>query len=256
MYQSIYQRQETNLGYLLIDMLEFYGKRFNYANVSISVKDHCYYPKYSYDQGKIMLSLEDPNDTGNDVGRSAFRVSSWRAAFKDASDKLGNNVKSNYAPTLLSRIIHISGDELSRREKLEQAALASEQQPELNYNDLIDEAIRFSNAQLASSGLATITQKPPSNKPLLFDITTLGEVETGKPKSPTSLDAPSRSPPKQVVNSNWDKFVKENQMNGSSSHKSSPKSDSWNHNNELGGRFGKEKEKANKNKNKKRKRED
>ncbi|KAI9505910.1 hypothetical protein GGI25_001468 [Coemansia spiralis] len=86
-----------NLGILLIEFFELYGKRFNYDNVCVSVlesgryldkrKKGFYNPTQSY-----LLSIEDPCDTTNDVSKGTFGILRIKQTFGGAYDLISNAV--------------------------------------------------------------------------------------------------------------------------------------------------------------------
>lgn len=101
---------KTNLGQLLIEFFGLYGKSFNYFYTGISVKDGNYYNKMEkgfFDPNNpFLLSVQDPNNEDNDVGRSAYKISVIRQAFKFAYEKLSTEPSGDpYASTMLTRII-------------------------------------------------------------------------------------------------------------------------------------------------------
>lgn len=55
---------DDNIGHLLIDFFDLYGRTFNYVKTGLSVKDGIYYDKYDrdmYDHDRpYLLSIEDP----------------------------------------------------------------------------------------------------------------------------------------------------------------------------------------------------
>jgi non-canonical poly(A) RNA polymerase PAPD5/7 len=61
-------REEENLGVLLIQLLELYGKRFSYETVGISTKYHEYFRKGEYGRLNTLpheasrAVVEDPDD--------------------------------------------------------------------------------------------------------------------------------------------------------------------------------------------------
>lgn len=70
-----------------------YGKIFNYQRHGISVRDHgCYFLKkdrgWFVEHAPHMLSLEDPSDPENDVGRASFNFAQVRLAFFQAFVRL------------------------------------------------------------------------------------------------------------------------------------------------------------------------
>lgn len=70
-----------NLGVLLIDFFELYGKNFGYDDVAISNSDG--YPSYipkSYwktlepSRGRFSLAIQDPGDPNNNISRGSFNM--------------------------------------------------------------------------------------------------------------------------------------------------------------------------------------
>ncbi|KAJ2850427.1 hypothetical protein IWW36_001917 [Coemansia brasiliensis] len=86
-----------NLGVLLIEFFELYGKRFNYDNVCVSVLDNgCYLDKrqksfYNFTQ-TYLLSIEDPCDTSNDVTKGTYGINRIKQTFGGAYDMLNNAI--------------------------------------------------------------------------------------------------------------------------------------------------------------------
>ena len=69
----------VNLGVLLIEFFELYGRKFNYMKTGISVKnDGRYIPKEELQREMVdghrpsLLCIEDPLTPGNDIGRSSY----------------------------------------------------------------------------------------------------------------------------------------------------------------------------------------
>lgn len=84
---------ERNLGTLLMEFLELYGKNFGYDECGISVRGlGGYYNKRHrgfYDPKKpFLLSIEDPHDTSNDIAKGSFAAISVRSALGGAFDIL------------------------------------------------------------------------------------------------------------------------------------------------------------------------
>ena len=78
-----------NLGELLLDFFETFGKRFNYFTVGMSVRDGgSYYNKE--DEGMVderrpgMMSIQDPMDAENDVSKNSYGIMRVRSAFEYA----------------------------------------------------------------------------------------------------------------------------------------------------------------------------
>lgn len=150
-----YLRAEDNLGILLIEFLELYGKLLHYDKVGISVgidrksaeisdidAEHLskidvpygYYDKMDrgfYNETRPgLLSIQDPQSPSNDLARPSFSVSSVRQAFEHAFNLLtaaaheidqqdGQSVVSGYNRTdgsLLAALIAIPEKFLKHRE--------------------------------------------------------------------------------------------------------------------------------------------
>lgn len=69
----------ANLGVLLLEFLELYGRRFNYMKTGISIKNGGrYIPKEELQREMVdghrpsLLCIEDPLTPGNDIGRSSY----------------------------------------------------------------------------------------------------------------------------------------------------------------------------------------
>jgi len=69
----------SNLGVLLIEFLELYGRKFNYMKTGISIKNGGrYIPKEELQKEMVdghrpsLLCIEDPLTPGNDIGRSSY----------------------------------------------------------------------------------------------------------------------------------------------------------------------------------------
>ncbi|KAI0981472.1 hypothetical protein GJ496_002888 [Pomphorhynchus laevis] len=85
-------QSKCNLGQLLMDFFELYGRTFNYQRVAIRVRDGgSYVPKTelisqfnSNPRGLSMLCVEDPLDSLNDIGRGSYATSSVQAHFESA----------------------------------------------------------------------------------------------------------------------------------------------------------------------------
>jgi len=84
---------QADLGQLLLGFLHFYGFEFDYETQGISVlEDGSYFSKqergwFIVDK-PYLLALEDPCDTENDVGKSAFNITGVTMLFRQAYDQL------------------------------------------------------------------------------------------------------------------------------------------------------------------------
>ena len=90
-------RDERNLGILLIEFFQLYGRQFNYQKCCIRVKNGGQYIKKDEmleqmkgDNGAIgkyipnFLSIEDPLTPSNDIGRASHGAENVKDAFEHA----------------------------------------------------------------------------------------------------------------------------------------------------------------------------
>lgn len=122
-------KADVNLGVLLIEFFELYGKRFNYMHTAIRIKDGGSYIKKE-DIKKDMkdghrpsiLCIEDPLTPGNDIGRSSYGAMQVARAFHLAFmqlthfvnplNKFQNDVNES---SILGRIIRITDQVIDYR---------------------------------------------------------------------------------------------------------------------------------------------
>ncbi|XP_023133349.2 terminal nucleotidyltransferase 4A-like [Amphiprion ocellaris] len=124
------RRSNINLGILLIEFFELYGRDFNYMKMGIRVKNGgAYLSKEemakAMENGNrpSMLCIEDPLQPGNDVGRSSYGVLQVKQVFDFAYMVLSHGVSplaraypnKDYDSTL-GRIIKVSPEVLSYRD--------------------------------------------------------------------------------------------------------------------------------------------
>ncbi|CCK67833.1 non-canonical poly(A) polymerase PAP2 KNAG_0A01440 [Huiozyma naganishii CBS 8797] len=84
-----------NLGVLLIDFFELYGKNFGYDDVAISLSNGVpsYLPKREWRElhpirNSFALAIQDPGDRANNISRGTFNIRDIKKAFAGAFDLL------------------------------------------------------------------------------------------------------------------------------------------------------------------------
>ncbi|XP_065827162.1 terminal nucleotidyltransferase 4B-like [Oscarella lobularis] len=121
--------KDANLGVLLIEFFELYGRNFNYSNVGISVlKGGRYFDKNKFYEQMgdgfmpSLLCIQDPFDEKKDVGRSSYGALQVKQAFDYAYIVLVQAVLNPEPPrfrgetSTLSRIIRVPQDVIKYRE--------------------------------------------------------------------------------------------------------------------------------------------
>ena len=88
---------KDNLGVLLIDFFELYGKNFGYDHVALTVTDGDakYLPKSQWRElhpirSPFALAIQDPGDVSNNISRGSFNLRDIKKAFAGAFDLLTN----------------------------------------------------------------------------------------------------------------------------------------------------------------------
>jgi len=107
--------EDANLGVLLLEFFELYGKNFDYQSLAIRVTGSgAYVPKDEIQEEMpagsrpSLLCVEDPLQPGNDVGKSSYGALRVRQAFDYAFGVLERSLAGvAEAPTLLSTIIQV-----------------------------------------------------------------------------------------------------------------------------------------------------
>ncbi|KAF3686865.1 Non-canonical poly(A) RNA polymerase PAPD5 [Channa argus] len=113
-----------NIGVLLIEFFELYGRHFNYLKTGIRIKDGgCYVAKDEVQKNMMdgyrpsMLYIEDPLQPDNDVGRSSYGAMQVKQAFDYAYVVLSHAVSpiakyypNNESESILGRIIRVTQD--------------------------------------------------------------------------------------------------------------------------------------------------
>ncbi|KAM6943623.1 terminal nucleotidyltransferase 4B [Xenentodon cancila] len=111
-----------NIGVLLIEFFELYGRHFNYLKTGIRIKDGgCYVAKDEVQKNMMdgyrpsMLYIEDPLQPDNDVGRSSYGAMQVKQAFDYAYVVLSHAVSpiakyypNNESESILGRIIRVT----------------------------------------------------------------------------------------------------------------------------------------------------
>lgn len=119
---------DFNLGTLLVDFLELYGRAFNYdiAAISIQKSNPCYLDKgehdWKYERRLGQLAIEDPQQPENDLCRSAYCFSVVKQAFEHAYFLLTSVLKKPMVESecILASVIGVSEETIRHRFYIEQ----------------------------------------------------------------------------------------------------------------------------------------
>ncbi|XP_064610439.1 terminal nucleotidyltransferase 4B-like isoform X2 [Liolophura sinensis] len=119
---------EANLGVLLVEFFELYGRNFNYWKTGIRIKDGgSYVPKDDIQKEMengyrpSILCIEDPLVSGNDIGRSSYGAMQVKQAFEYAYLVLSHAVAPQNAhllrgnQSILGRIVRVTDEVVEYR---------------------------------------------------------------------------------------------------------------------------------------------
>lgn len=122
-----------NLGTLLLEFFDLYGKHFNYFVTGIRIKDGGAYirkEEMQRDAGESyrpsILCIEDPLTPGNDIGRSSYGALTVKKAFEYAYMVLNQAVHSFQPATndpkqsILGRIIRVTDEVIQYRQWIQE----------------------------------------------------------------------------------------------------------------------------------------
>ncbi|KAF5898105.1 non-canonical poly(A) RNA polymerase PAPD7-like isoform X2, partial [Clarias magur] len=184
----------TNLGVLLIEFFELYGRHFNYLKTGIRIKNGGAYmakedimKAMSNGYRPSMLCIEDPLLPGNDVGRSSYGAMQVKHVFdyayivlSHAVSPLANSYPNKDSDSTLGRIIKVTQEVIDYREWIA-SKWGSKQTERTNGPALHKDGVE----QTASSALLSVGVE--EQQPLQRD-----SVSPNSADSPMSLSSPQQ----------------------------------------------------------------
>lgn len=123
------RRADENLGMLLVEFFELYGRNFNYLKTGIRIKDGGAYvtkeelvKTMTGGHRPAMLCIEDPLQPGNDVGRSSYGAMQVKQVFdyayivlSHAVSPLARSYPNRDSESTLGRIIKVTQEVIDYR---------------------------------------------------------------------------------------------------------------------------------------------
>uniref|UniRef100_A0A1B6KB64 polynucleotide adenylyltransferase n=2 Tax=Graphocephala atropunctata TaxID=36148 RepID=A0A1B6KB64_9HEMI len=120
---------DENLGVLLIEFFELYGRKFNYMKTAIRVKEGgTYIAKEEVQKDMIdghrpsMLCIEDPLTPGNDIGRGSYGALQVKQAFEyaylilqQAVNPTNQVISDTNLNSILGRIVRVTDEVINYR---------------------------------------------------------------------------------------------------------------------------------------------
>lgn len=226
-----------NLGSLLIEFFELYGRNFSYDNLIIAIDTETDLPKYllkrkhpvlNTSRNTFSIIIQDPSDPANNITRSSYNLRDLKKAFGGAFQLLvdkcyelnGASYKARIGQLILGDIIKYRGKERDfndDRHKVTNDALINHENEDGNDDDESDGAngnnkYYFSDMTVESEEDTTFAQeiKPEDpNKKKVADFMSINvpsEDEEDDPKEKKEEDTETQDSDKQK--NNLDKDIK------------------------------------------------
>lgn len=172
-----------NLGVLLIEFFELYGRTFNYMRTGIRIKNGgAYIPKddivKDMDNGHrpALMCIEDPLNAGNDIGRSSYGAMAVKQAFEYAYLVLSQAVLPQNAHLLrsqrsiLGRIVRITEEVVNYRQWVKEnfpvvlpTPVSTLSPARISYASIASSVIPTSSAGTVSAVEAEVTRSNANN---------------------------------------------------------------------------------------------
>ncbi|XP_066510512.1 terminal nucleotidyltransferase 4B-like isoform X2 [Hoplias malabaricus] len=246
-YREDASSPNSNMGVLLIEFFELYGRHFNYLKTGIRIKDGgSYVAKDEVLKGMLdgyrpsMLYIEDPLQPGNDVGRSSYGAMQVKQAFDYAYVVLSHAVSpiakyypNNKSESILGRIIRVTREVAEYRDWIsEHWGGQSHSEPALNCNgNDVTHLVESQELDECNNNLSDdVVVLPPA--PRSKASSNSSSPPPSSPSSPSSSSSPS---PSSTASSDADsdgtpyKTVKQLAVRCSNAHRENPERNLTNH---------------------------
>uniref|UniRef100_A0A8C2BS74 Terminal nucleotidyltransferase 4A n=1 Tax=Cyprinus carpio TaxID=7962 RepID=A0A8C2BS74_CYPCA len=202
-----------NLGVLLIEFFELYGRHFNYLKTGIRIKDGgSYLAKDEVQKGMLdgyrpsMLYIEDPLQPGNDVGRSSYGAMQVKEAFdyayvvlSHAVSPIAKHYPNNKSESILGRIIRVTQEVAEYRDWISvEWGQRSNNEPVLNCN--ANDVTRL----VESEELDECNNNFPEDSAVLPAVPRSKASSNSSSPSPSTPSSPSSSSPSSAASSSSD----------------------------------------------------
>ncbi|XP_068167204.1 terminal nucleotidyltransferase 4B [Antennarius striatus] len=232
----------SNIGVLLIEFFELYGRHFNYLKTGIRIKDGgCYVAKDEVQKNLMdgyrpsMLYIEDPLQPDNDVGRSSYGAMQVKQAFDYAYVVLSHAVSpiakyypNNETESILGRIIRVT-QEVDEYRKWIRKNWGSPTQNELplNRNDvslLKSQQLDERNNNLPDDDDVVVVPSAPHSKTSSNSSSPSPSVRSSPSSSPLTPSSTSSTSSSSDADSDGTpcKTAKQQQGQASSTHREKP----------------------------------
>ncbi|XP_039379950.1 terminal nucleotidyltransferase 4A isoform X3 [Mauremys reevesii] len=190
------RRADENLGMLLVEFFELYGRNFNYLKTGIRIKNGgAYIAKEEIMKAMTngyrpsMLCIEDPLLPGNDVGRSSYGAMQVKQVFdyayivlSHAVSPLARSYPNRDSESTLGRIIKVTQEVIDYRAWIKKTwGGKSSLSPDIDNRMKVREHITPCSAEQQNRG-----SESPFNQHLALSLTSTQQLSSGSSASSVS----------------------------------------------------------------------
>ncbi|XP_039185195.1 terminal nucleotidyltransferase 4A isoform X1 [Crotalus tigris] len=202
------RRYDENLGMLLIEFFELYGRNFNYLKTGIRIKNGGAYiakeeimKTMTNGYRPSMLCIEDPLLPGNDVGRSCYGAMQVKQVFdyayivlSHAVSPLAKSYPNRDSESTLGRIIKVTEEVIDYR-----AWIKKKWGNKANFSSDLDVQLKERESISSESATQNRDTELLYNQPLTLSFTDMQQLSSGSSASSVSSlsgsDVDSDTPP-------------------------------------------------------------
>ncbi|XP_032075376.1 terminal nucleotidyltransferase 4A isoform X1 [Thamnophis elegans] len=202
------RRFDENLGMLLIEFFELYGRNFNYLKTGIRIKNGGAYiakeeimKTMTNGYRPSMLCIEDPLLPGNDVGRSCYGAMQVKQVFdyayivlSHAVSPLAKSYPNRDSESTLGRIIKVTEEVIDYR-----AWIKKKWGSKANFSSELDVQLKERESISSESATQNRDAELLYNQPLTLSFTDMQQLSSGSSASSVSSlsgsDVDSDTPP-------------------------------------------------------------
>uniref|UniRef100_A0A8D0L643 Terminal nucleotidyltransferase 4A n=1 Tax=Sphenodon punctatus TaxID=8508 RepID=A0A8D0L643_SPHPU len=189
------RRADENLGMLLIEFFELYGRNFNYLKTGIIIKNGgAYIAKEEIMKAMTngyrpsMLCIEDPLLPGNDVGRSSYGAMQVKQVFdyayivlSHAVSPLARSYPNRDSESTLGRIIKVTQEVIDYR-----AWIKKKWGSKINLPPDLDNRMKTREQIASCNGEQNRDSESPYNQGLTLSLTSTQQLSSGSSASSVS----------------------------------------------------------------------
>ncbi|XP_070187139.1 terminal nucleotidyltransferase 4B-like isoform X2 [Littorina saxatilis] len=198
----------SNMGVLLVEFFELYGRTFNYMRTGIRIKNGGgYIPKddivKEMDNGHrpALMCIEDPLNAGNDIGRSSYGAIYVKQAFEYAYLVLGQGVlpqNSHLLKThssILGRVVRVTEEVVAYRKWVRERFPVPQLSPSRSYAAIASSISPGPVAMVNNAAVDSENTRNANNSNTLTNGRALTSMPSSSSQPLAPLSPASKKPP-------------------------------------------------------------